>query len=51
MVSLVRHIELTYSFNLLEWLKIQPDIRYVINSGESIYNRALVAGLRVEMNF
>lgn len=44
-------IELTYSFNLLEWFKIQPDIQYVINPGESIYNRAFVTGFRVEMNF
>ena len=43
--------ELTYSFNLLNWLRVQPDFQYVINPNQSINNRAFVAGLRVEMSF
>lgn len=43
--------ELTYSFNLLNWLRVQPDIQYVVNPNQSLSNRAFVAGLRLEMNF
>lgn len=43
--------ELTYSFNLLNWLRVQPDFQYVINPNQSVNSRALVAGLRLEMSF
>lgn len=41
--------ELTYSFNVLNWVRIQPDLQYVINPAESNYERAFIAGLRMEI--
>ncbi len=43
-------IELTYSTQLTPWLRLQPDIQYVINPGlDPALANALVFGLRVEV--
>ena len=52
-------IELTYRARLTPWLKMQPDLQYVINPGAGIptpqsptpLKNALVAGVRVTVNF
>ncbi|KAF0150313.1 MAG: porin [Ignavibacteria bacterium] len=43
--------ELTYSFNLLNWLCIQPDLQYVINPAEGTSRRAFIAGVRIIAEF
>ena len=43
-------IELTYSAQLTEWLRVQPDIQYVINpSADPTLDDALVLGVRFEV--
>ncbi len=43
-------IELTYSAELTDWLRVQPDIQYVINpNGDRALGDALVIGLRFEV--
>ncbi len=52
-------IEVTYRATLTPWLKIQPDLQYVINPGAGIptpqsptpLKNALVAGVRVTVDF
>lgn len=52
-------IEATYRARLTPWLKLQPDVQYVINPGAGIptprspapLKNALVAGVRVTVNF
>lgn len=44
-------IELTYSTQVNEWLRIQPDIQYVLNPGvDPSLENALVLGVRVEIS-
>lgn len=43
-------IELTYSAQITDWLRLQPDIQYVINPGaDPALKDALVLGLRFEL--
>jgi len=45
-------VELTYSAQINEFLRIQPDIQYIINPGAvSGVQDALVIGLRTEIGF
>ncbi len=52
-------VEATYRARLTPWLKVQPDLQYVINPGASIptaqnaapLKNALVLGVRVTVNF
>ncbi|VAX35567.1 hypothetical protein MNBD_UNCLBAC01-657 [hydrothermal vent metagenome] len=45
-------IEMTYRFQFNEYIRIQPDLQYVINPGAvSSVDNALVIGTRVEMSF
>lgn len=52
-------IEATYRARLTQWLKVQPDLQYVINPGAGIptpqnpapLKNALVVGVRVTVNF
>jgi porin len=52
-------IEATYRARLTPWLKVQPDLQYVINPGAGIptarnpapLKNALVTGIRVTVNF
>ena len=52
-------IEATYRARLTPWLKVQPDLQYVINPGAGIptarnpapLKNALVTGVRVTVNF
>ena len=52
-------IEATYRARLTPWLKIQPDLQYVINPGAGIptaqspapLKNALVIGVRMTVNF
>ncbi len=44
-------IELTYSAQLTDWLRVQPDIQYVINPGaDPALDDALVIGVRFELS-
>jgi porin len=46
------NIELSYSIQLNNWLKIQPDIQYVINPGmDTNLHNAIVFILRTEISF
>jgi porin len=43
-------IELTYSAQLTDWLRVQPDIQYIINPGaDRSLENALVIGIRFEL--
>lgn len=45
-------LELTYSFQMTDWMRLQPDIQYVFNpvfAGESDYE--FTAGIRAELAF
>lgn len=43
-------IELTFSTQLTDWLRLQPDLQYIINPGASpLLQDALVFGLRFEL--
>jgi porin len=43
-------LELTYRLQLTDWLTLQPDLQYVINSGlDPELEDALVVGLRFEL--
>lgn len=45
-------IELTYSVSITEWLRLQPDIQYILNpSGERTIKDALAFGLRIELGW
>jgi porin len=52
-------IEATYRARLTPWLKVQPDLQYVINPGAGIptpqnpapLKNALVVGVRLTVNF
>lgn len=52
-------VELTYRARLTPWLKVQPDLQYVVNPGAGIptaqnpapLKNAFVAGVRVTVNF
>ena len=45
-------IELTYRFQVTDWLALQPDFQYVINPGlEPELDNAVVLGLRFEVAF
>ena len=44
-------IELTYSTQLTDWLRVQPDVQYVINPGaDRSLDNALVIGIRFEFS-
>jgi len=44
-------IELTYSTHLTDWLRVQPDIQYVVNPGaDRALDNALVIGIRFELS-
>ncbi len=46
------NFEFTYSLQFTPWLKIQPDIQYIINPSYCIQsNSALVIGSRLQLNF
>lgn len=42
-------LELTYAFNLLKWLRVQPDLQYIVNPAEGAAQRALIVGARIEL--
>jgi porin len=45
-------IELTYSDNLTPWVKVQPDIQYIVNPGlDPTLDNALAVGARVTIAF
>lgn len=44
--------ELTYSDQLLPWLRVQPDLQYTVNPGTNqLRDNSWVAGVRFEVNF
>jgi porin len=45
-------LELTYSFQLLDWLRLQPDVQYVFNPVAAPHSAyAFTAGIRAEIAF
>lgn len=44
-------IEMTYSYKVLDWLKIQPDLQYVINPLLTSEDESLMTGVSFELNF
>lgn len=43
-------IELTYSTQVTDWLRVQPDVQYILNpGGNPVLDNAFVVGLRFEL--